>query len=47
MESAATRLDISRSQWCQIEQGYQSIPAERLLDFAVTVKVSVADLLGG
>lgn len=46
METAATRLDISRSQWCQIEHGLQSIPAERLEDFAGIVKTTVSELLG-
>lgn len=45
-EVAAKRLRITRSQWCLIESGQQSIPAERLMDFAELVDASVTDLLG-
>ena len=45
-EDAAKRLRITRSQWCLIESGQQSIPAERILDFAELVDASVAELLG-
>lgn len=45
-EEAAKRLDIARSQWCMIEQGAQSIPAERLVDFAGIVRTTVSELLG-
>lgn len=45
-EEAAKRIRIARSQWCLIETGQQSIPAERIVDFADLVKVSVNDLLG-
>ena len=45
-EAAAKRLRIQRSQWCLIECGQQSIPAERLVDFAELVGVTANDLLG-
>ena len=45
-EEAARRMDIARSQWCLIEQGEQSIPAERIVDFAQLVKAHVTELLG-
>lgn len=45
-EEAARRIRITRSQWCLIEAGEQSIPAERVVDFARLVQVSVTDLLG-
>lgn len=45
-EVAAKRLRITRSQWCEIEAGRQSIPAERIVDFADLVQRPVADLLG-
>ena len=45
-EEAARRLRISRSQWCNIESGSQSIPAERILDFAQLVGATSNELLG-
>lgn len=45
-EEAARRLRITRSQWCLIEAGSQSIPAERIVDFAQLVGVTVNELLG-
>ena len=45
-EDAAKRLRITRSQWCMIESGQQSIPAERIVDFADLVNAPVAELLG-
>lgn len=45
-EDAAKKLRITRSQWCLIESGQQSIPAERLPDFAQLVGATVNDLLG-
>lgn len=45
-EEAARRLRITRSQWCLIEAGSQSIPAERIVDFAQLVKSTVNQLLG-
>lgn len=45
-EEAARRMDIARSQWCLIEQGAQSIPAERIVDFANLVNAPVTELLG-
>lgn len=45
-EEAAKRIRIARSQWCLIETGQQSIPAERLVDFAALVKATPNDLLG-
>lgn len=45
-EEAARRLRITRSQWCEIEAGRQSIPAERIADFAELVNAPVTELLG-
>lgn len=45
-EVAAQRLKITRGTWCIIEQGRQSIPAERLADFAAIVGANVGQLLG-
>ena len=45
-ETAAKKLRITRSQWCMIESGQQSIPAERIIDFADLVGVTANDLLG-
>ena len=45
-EEACARLKIARSQWFLIESGQRSIPAERIVDFALLVKVPVTELLG-
>lgn len=45
-EAAARRLRVTRGTWCIIEQGRQSIPAERVRDFASTVGIEVEQLLG-
>lgn len=45
-EVAAKALRITRGQWYEIESGKQSIPAERILDFAALVGATPNDLLG-
>jgi len=45
-DEAALKLNITRSQWCMIESGKRSIPAERIADFAELVKAQVVELLG-
>jgi transcriptional regulator with XRE-family HTH domain len=45
-DEAAGKLNITRSQWCMIESGQRSIPAERIVDFAELVNAPVTELLG-
>ena len=45
-DQACAKLDIARSQWCLIETGQRSIPAERIVDVARLVNVSLNELLG-
>jgi transcriptional regulator with XRE-family HTH domain len=45
-EEIAGQLRLRRNQWCRIEAGDQSIPAERLVDIARIISATVDELLG-